>query len=125
MSIRYKGHEQYPDSILIREFTGKVDVHEIIKSWDYLLNNQLITPKTKGVINNLGNCELNMSMEDFAALMDYLKSHPNLKRLKLAVICDNPKIIIFPIMGEFKQKDLTIKPFTTEKAAVSWIVEDE
>jgi hypothetical protein len=122
MSILYKNHDQYPDFILIRNFTGEVDVDEIMNSWDFLLENKLITNETKGVINNLTECELKMNIHGFDILMDYLKKHGDLKRLKLAVICDDPGTIVFPMLGESDERELKIKPFSTEKAAVNWII---
>lgn len=124
MSINYENHKNYPNYILVRNFTGKINVQEIIKSWDYLLENQLITPQIRGVINNLMCCELEMSMDSFSILTDYLKTKDDLRRLKLAVVCDNPEIIVFPLLGELKQTVLNIKPFSTEAAAVKWIVKD-
>ena len=123
MSILYKNQNQYPDCILIREFNGEVTVHEIIASWNYLTENKLITSNIKGVINNLVDCELKMDFNSFNILMDYLKDHEILKRLKLAVICRNPETIIFPMLGEYTEKELQIKPFSTESAAVNWIMD--
>ncbi len=124
MSILYKNHPQYPDFILIRNFTGKITVNEIIDSWDFLLNQQLLTDKTKGVINNLTKSELDMNIESFSTLINYLKKNDNLKRLKLAVICDTPGTTVFPMLGELRVKELNIKPFSTEEAAISWIMDN-
>ena len=118
----YKNHDLFPDSILIRDFTGKVNVNDIIASWEYLFNNQLINDNIKGVINNLVNCELDMDMESFPTLIGYLKNHDRFKTLKLAVISNNPKFIIFPLLGETEEKGLNIKPFSTDKAATNWIM---
>lgn len=123
MSITYRRHEKFQDSILIRDFTGKVNVHEIIQSWETLLEKQLITPQTIGVMNNLVDCDLEMDMGSFNILLEYLKEHKALAQLKLAVICNDPKTIVFPALGEHKESDLTIKPFSSEKAALKWITE--
>ncbi len=123
MAISYRNHNVYPKNIYIRDFEGKVDFREIIDSWEFLLNSNLINPDTKGIINNLINCELDMNMDSFKTLMIYLNQHQELKNIKLAVLSVDPKSIVFPTLGETTQRDLKIKPFTTETAAVSWIIE--
>lgn len=65
-----------------------------------------------------------MDMESFKILLTYLKKHENLKRIKLAVLCDHPKTIIFPALGESKEPERRIKPFSTMDAAVHWIIVD-
>lgn len=122
MSINYTRHDQYPESILIRDFIGEVFVDDIIESWNYLIRNKMITASTKGVINNLMGCELKMEMAGFEKLMAFLKKHDLLKKLRLAVICDNPEMIIFPVLGENKVKELKIKPFSSIEAGIDWIL---
>lgn len=122
MGIEYKKHDLYPDSILIRDFFGQVSVEEIIESWESIIKNNLIKDSTKGIINNLSGCDLLMDMERFKTLMAYLRKKAQLKGVKLAVICDNPKTIIFPTLGESKEPELSIKPFSTMDAAVSWVI---
>ncbi len=123
MSIVYKKHELYQDSILIRDFFGCVGVNEIIESWEYLIASKLITSSVKGVINNLTQCDLQLDMESFKTLIAYLKKQEALKGVKLAVICHNPLTIVFPTLGELFEQDLMIKPFSTMIAAVAWVME--
>ncbi len=79
MNIQYKKHGKYPDSILVRNFRGRINVYEIINSWKILEENNRITGETKRVINNLTECDLTMNIEDFKVLMKYLKEHKRLK----------------------------------------------
>ena len=123
MGIYYRKHDLYPESILIRDFAGKVGVDEIIESWKYLITNNMISDATKGIINNISSCALHMNMESFKILINYLKTQDLLKKTKLAVICENPKTIVFPALGESKEDELKIKPFSTMNAAVSWVLE--
>ena len=122
MSIIYRRHETYPNHILIRYFIEKVSVAQIIKSWKYLLENKMINPQIKGVINNLEGCKLEMDMEGFKTLMNFLSSKKELHGIKLAVVCDCPENIVFPMRGEFEQNQLQIKPFTLMESAVKWII---
>jgi len=100
MTIQHDHIYAYSEEILIRNFSGDVGVEEIIRSWEDLLDKGMLTSVHKGVINHLGNCNLNMNPESFDVLMGYLKQNPVLKRLKLAVVCDSPRNIVFPLMAE-------------------------
>lgn len=122
MSIDYKKIYLYSDSILIRKFSGSVNLEEIIESWDYLIQNDLLTEKQKGVINDLSRCQLDMNMQSFEKLISYLKSNDIFKSVKLAVITDSPDKIVYPLMGEMQIKELRIKVFATFEAAVDWII---
>ncbi len=121
MSIVYKKHDLYPESILIREFVGKVTTKNIIESWEYLIENKLINENIKGVINDLTGCELIMDMDSFKTLLAYMKKQKLFKVIKLAVISDSPDTIVFPVLGENMERELSIKPFSTMEAAVYWI----
>ena len=43
-------------------------------------------------------------------------------RLFFNFVSANPKIIIFPYIGNNKNQELKIKPFSTIDAAVNWVV---
>ena len=124
MSILYRKHDKYPESILIRDFADKVSVTDIIHSWDILIEQGMLNSNIKGVINNITGCQLAMDLDSFYTLIDYIKTKDILRKVKLAVVCNNPKMIIFPILGEAEEKDLHIKPFSTVEAAVEWIMFD-
>ena len=83
MGFVYKKDDLYPDSILIRDFVGQVNVTEIINSWEYLLENDLIKSGIKGVIDNIIDCQLQMELDSFRILLDYLKKQERLRMLKL------------------------------------------
>jgi len=121
MSIIYEKHDLYPESILIRKFIGEVSSIDIFDSLEYLRKNKLIDKKIKGVITDLLECDLNLDMESFATVLDYMEKQDCIKEIKCAVILNNPKTIIFPILGETHKSELKIKPFSTMEAAVNWI----
>jgi len=122
MAISYIKHDVFPENILIRKFYNTVSAEDIIESWKYLCDNNLISKNIKGVINDLEDCELNMNMESFSKVLIYMKQTRELKKIKLAVITNIPKQIIFPSYGELQEKALMIRPFSSMNAAVNWIM---
>ena len=122
MGIKYRTLEKHANQVFVRDFEGTVTVDDIIESWNGLLTSGRIDKTTRGVVNNLTACQLDMNMDSFQKLIGFLKSKEELKKLKLAVVCNNPEAIIFPTMGEMKEKSLKIKPFSYEQNALEWIV---
>ena len=105
MSINYQKHESYPDSILIRNFVGKVDVNDIINSWEYLAENKMINEDIKGVINNLIGCKLLLDMDSFTTLIAYLKEN------KPKVLSGEEKTYLSSLMQWYKDSK---KKFDTD-----------
>ena len=121
MAIHYD-QQNYPSGIIfVRNFVGDVEVEDIIQSWKFLLTNNMLGDDVIGVINNISACNLKMDVNSFYHLIEYLKTEEVFKRIRLAVICEDPKKIVFPSLGEFIQ-DLKIKPFATYEAAIDWII---
>lgn len=117
---------EYPSGlILVREFKDNVNVDHIIESWEYLIANQILTERHIGVINDLCKASLDMNMDSFARLIHYLKANPYFSKIKLAVICDTPNKIVFPMIGEYNIRELKIRPFTTVEKSIEWILEGQ
>ena len=124
MGINHGKHKYHPDSILIRTFKGEVSSDDIIDSWKYLQQQNLFTENIKGVLNDLEDCDLTMGMEGFREIMNYMKEQDEIRGLKIAVVTNSPKLIVFPSLGEVTEKPLNIKPFSTFEAAIEWITSE-
>jgi hypothetical protein len=122
MGMLIKEHDQYPESILVRNFVDSVDFDEILSSWEHLVTSELITPDIKGIINDLSGCELNLDLENFAILTDFLKKQDKLRLIRLAVIADSPDKMIFPMLGDLKLKEFEIQPFSSMEPATRWLL---
>jgi hypothetical protein len=96
MTIEHQHYYHYSKEILVREFSGRVALEQIIASWDYLLDNKMITPVLKGVINDLEFCEPGLNPDSFQKLMLYLKSKPELKDLNWRLYVQCQRISFFP-----------------------------
>lgn len=123
MSIEHPEHDKYPESVILRKFNGQVGVDDIINSWLTLIKENRVTSEVKGVLNDIENCSLNMDMKDFQRLIHFMKQEEFVKTLKIAVVTNSPKDIVFPSLGEVQERELRIRPFSTIQAAVNWILE--
>lgn len=121
MNIQHYSNSHNYEDIIIRKFSNDVCLEDILDSWKKLIENNLITEKTIGILNDLSECKLCLNKDNFKKLICYLKSVDIIKCKKLAVVCDNPKYIIFPMMAENNETELKIKAFSTIEAATEWI----
>lgn len=124
MPILSNMHTSYPETILFRQFVGKIEKQDIYESWKQLIDNDIINQNLKGIVNNLNGCDFMINIDEFNFLMNFLNQHDNIKKLKIAVVTDSPQKIIFPMLGEKQEKELNIKPFSSNKAAEEWILSE-
>lgn len=124
MPILSNMHTSYPETILFRQFVGKIEKQDIYESWKQLIDNDIINQNLKGIVNNLNSCDFMINIDEFNFLMNFLNQHDNIKKLKIAVVTDSPQKIIFPMLGEKQEKELNIKPFSSNKAAEEWILSE-
>lgn len=122
MKVEYTKYQYHSKYVLLRRFYGSIDIKDITDSWDYLLKENILNESHKGVINDIRDAEMNMNIQSFEKLLNYLKKHDIFHRIKLAVVCDTPGKVIFPILGNTMHPDLKIKPFSTIEAAADWIL---
>lgn len=123
MSIEHPKKHLYPDSVILRKFEGKVSADEIMQSWQDLEADNRFTNDIQGVLNDLEDCELTMDIKGFKRLMSLMLKKDYIHNIRIAVVTNSTRNIIFPTLGETQFRDLKIKPFSTIQAAVDWILE--
>lgn len=121
MNITHGTDKNSNKEIIIRNFTGKVCVDDIINSWKRIEKEELINENTLGVINDLRDCELCLDMNSFKELIAFLEMQDYLTGLKLSVVTEKPASIIFPIMAENKQMKFKVKAFSDIEESKKWI----
>jgi hypothetical protein len=111
----------FQDNVIFRRFSGDVDVKMVISSWDYIFDYVSEIDCYKGVITDFLEANLMMDVPDLEVLMEYMNDKLEVfRKLKLAVLIDNPKVIL-PILAGRRKFEYRIRPFVTEKAAISWV----
>ncbi len=82
--------------IISRIFYGEVDLQDNLNSWKELLE-ECDFSDCKGVINDFTHADLKMDIDEISVMLKYLDDNLlNLRGLKLAVISQNPRIVVFP-----------------------------
>jgi len=75
-----------------------------------------------GIINDFRELELDASINDVNKILKLIDDNYDIfKNIKIAVVVDSYKNIVFPMIVEKISKRVAIKPFSTLKAAEDWV----
>ena len=111
--------------ILFKNYFGPVNLKTLISSWDDAIAKQIIPANTKGFILDYRKATLKVGLHEFTGIPDYYKSHPEIfENKKIAILVDNPRDTVVPILVREKDSGYESKPFSTLEAAIQWILEN-
>ena len=61
-------------NILLRSFSGRVTINDIIASWDEVINDKLVRENCVGVVSDFSICELLIKKKELALFVEYFDS---------------------------------------------------
>lgn len=123
MEKKFEYHFNKSLGILFKTYYGAITIADIESSWEYAFENGLIPNDKKGFILDYRNSNFNINLEDHEAIANFYKKHIDVfGNYKIAILTDNPKDIVVPILVESKDEGYSSRPFTTLKAAIAWIL---
>lgn len=107
--------------ILVRTFEGDVTIPEILESWDYIRDNNLIRTGCLGVISDYTSSKIIFEKSEPNLFKEYFDLNLEFfKPLKLAPIIDSPTIAhLFLFIQKYSK--VKLKAFSTIKGASIWI----
>ena len=109
------------DNILVRKFTGSVNMTDVINSWQEDLDNQTVHKNLKGVITDFTECKNNATINELNKIVAFYKKNNHIfKHIKLAVVLDTPNVVIL-LMFEDIYSEIHHKAFSTYDAALAWV----
>ena len=111
--------------ILYKNYYGKIGIQDIVYSWDYAINNNIIPKYTVGFILDYRKAKFDIAISKCAMISDYYKNHLDIfYKRKIAIITENPKDIVVPYLVQKKDEGYLSNPFSTIEGAVEWILLD-
>ena len=95
---------------------------DIFNSWQHLVRDGWFTPSLTGIINDFREMELDAEVSDVKEVVKLIEGNFNVfQGIRIAVVVDSYKNIVFPMMVEKLSKKVEIKPFSTFEAARDWV----
>lgn len=111
----------YEGLILIRKFYGDVTIKELLSSFNYMINNNMIAKNQKGIISDFSEASFLVEQKDLLLLKDlFIKHNDILGDLRFAQIIITPQIVQ-TILFEEDNPDVKTRSFSTMQAARNWI----
>jgi len=111
------------EKIILRKFIGEISFPELLDSWKYLVENNLICNDCIGILNDFTEAKFNMQIENLGQLLEYFNNNIGIfSRIKLAVIMVRPDDTVFPLLAKIEYPQFKIEAFCTIEAATKWIL---
>jgi len=79
--------------------------------------------QTIGIINDFYGVDLNMKINDVKKMTKLLEDNIEVfGALKMAVVVDSHKSIVFPMVGDRFSEKINVRPFSTYESAHDWVL---
>ncbi|AOW19856.1 hypothetical protein [Urechidicola croceus] len=109
--------------ILFKYYYGKISIETLITSWEENFNSDILKNDIKGFILDYTNASLEMDISEHLKIVQFYKSNLTIfGNYKIAVITNNPKDIVIPILVQSKDEGYASKPFSTIEGAIEWVL---
>jgi len=109
--------------ILFKTYYGLITIEDIESSWKYAFDKGLIPKEKKGFILDYRNSNFNLKIKEHISIANFYKKHIDIfGNSKIAIITEDPRDIVVPILVESNDDGYSSKPFSTLEAAIAWIL---
>jgi hypothetical protein len=123
MGDKFKYHFDSALGILFKTYYGLISIEDIESSWEYAFKNDLIPIEKKGFILDYRASSFNLTPTQSTGIADFYKKHIDIFRgYRIAILTEDPKDIVIPILVETKDEGYSSKPFCTLQAAIEWVL---
>jgi len=110
-------------TIILRTFTNTMSKSEIIDSFKYLLDSEMLTSNNLGMITDIRESVLEIDISDLEKMADFISNNKLLSNIKLAVIANSSNEALYPTLINFKIGDKLL-PFNSIEEAKEWMIKD-
>lgn len=109
--------------IVFKTYHGPISIEDITHSWKYAFENKLIPDSIKGFILDYRDANFNLKVGEHDEIAIFYKKHLNVfGNLKIAILTENPRDIVIPMLVENKDDGYQSKAFSTLQAATNWVL---
>jgi len=110
-------------NIAIKKYRGEISLEDVFDSWLYIIEQNKIPAKTEGVILDYRLASFTLGVNDYKKIISFYSEHQEFfSGLKMAFVSNYPYNIAIAILLARADERFVIRPFTTFKAAIEWLV---
>lgn len=108
--------------IFYKSIKGVITLDDIKNSWREVVKKELMPDSIVGFILDYRKAHFDMNSHDFDNVAKYYSTNKAFfKGKQIAVITNDPKDIVLPMLLEKMHNCFEIHPFSTMEAAVEWL----
>ncbi len=123
MSIKFRYEFDHSTGILYKYYYGPITIGDLTSSWEYAFENNLIPEEVKGFILDYRSANFKIDVEAHSEIADFYKKHLEVfGNFKIAIITEEPRDVVIPILVENKDEGYSSRPFSTLEAAIKWVL---
>jgi hypothetical protein len=120
---KYKYRFDSSLGILFKYYYGNIDLSDIISSWEYAFENNLIPKETKGFILDYRKATFKIEIEKHTSIADFYKNHIDVfGDFKIAILTEEPRDVVIPVLVKSQDEGYFSRPFSTLEAAIVWVL---
>jgi hypothetical protein len=122
-SLKYRYMFDATTGVLFKYYYGPISVEDIKSSWIETFEKNLIPAGTKGFILDYRKAKMAITPDEHIEIARFYKE--NLLffgQYRFAILTNNPKDIVIPMLVHEKDEGYESQPFSTEEAAVDWVL---
>ncbi|TDN97735.1 hypothetical protein [Sunxiuqinia elliptica] len=123
MSEKFKYQFDSSLGILFKYYYGLISIKDIESSWEYAFENGLIPKETKGFILDYRKSNFNIKIDEHTVIAEFYKKHLDVfGNFKIAILTEEYRDIVIPILVKTKDEGYSSRPFSTLEAAIEWVL---
>ncbi|MBN2349523.1 MAG: hypothetical protein JXJ22_11820 [Bacteroidales bacterium] len=109
--------------ILFKYYYGVISIEDLSSSWEYAFEKKLIPKEVKGFILDYRKATFNIKANEYKEIPKFYKKHIDIFRnFKIAIITQDPKDVVIPMLVKTEDDGYFSRPFSTIEAAVEWVL---
>lgn len=123
MDKKFEYHFNQELGILFKTYFGAITIKDIENSSKYAFENNLIPKENKGFILDYRNSHFDIALDKYNEIPNFYKKHLNIfGNFKIAIITEEPKDTVIPVLVALDDDGYASKPFSTMEAAIAWVL---
>ena len=108
--------------IFYKYYSGKVELDDIIHSWNEIIENDLIPEGTKRFLLDYSKANYASAPDTARQIAQFYTEHKDIfSGAQIALIMQRPDQVIFPVLVDAECPFMSVKPFYSFEGALYWL----
>jgi hypothetical protein len=126
MENRFSFRYDPETGIFFKVHYGRTSIQEITASWLKAIRERLIPPEVRGFVLDYRQASFDLPDQAYLKVPEFYREHLEVfGGFRIAIITVNPEDVVYPYLIAERDEGYESKPFSTEEAAIAWVLSKE